>query len=300
MSTPMPEAKRMRVTANGAGYSVRIAGNGPPLLLLHGFTGSAESWAPLTALSKDFRTIAVDLLGHGQSDTPADPSRYTVEHAVADLLVILDRVLHPIDEAGTLERFGLIGYSMGGRVALRLALAIPERVAVLVLESASPGIEDPEERARRVRSDTELAAFTEQKGVAAFTRRWEAMPLFASQQRLSVPARAHLRDQRMRNSPRGLANSLRGMGTGMAEPLHDRLGELTMPALLIAGELDSKYAEQARLLRGLMPDARVEIVPDAGHTVHLEQPEPYERSILGFFGELAKRSAREQIGRDDE
>lgn len=278
------------IPVNGAHYCVTLAGSGPPLLLLHGFSGSSESWAPhRAALGAYFRTISVDLLGHGSSEVPSDPARFGIEHTVADLQALCEVLLSPLPEGGR-ERFGLLGYSMGGRVALHLALAWPEQVGALVLESTSPGIADPEERAKRRRGDEELAEFTERKGVAAFTRRWEALPLFASQRALPLPLRHQLREQRLRNTPRGLAHSLRGLGAGVPPPVHDRLGELTMPVLLIAGALDERYRAHAEAMQAVMPRAELAIVPDAGHTVHFEQPRAFDAAVLRFFGHMKEQA----------
>lgn len=264
------------IGANGVNYRVRVVGDGPPLLLLHGFTGSLHAWdvfVPVWAETR--RVVAVDLLGHGGTDAPNDPERYRMEQCVADLAALLDRL--------EVERADVLGYSMGGRVALHLAVAMPERVARLVVESGSPGIADEAERADRVQSDESLADAIERDGVAAFVGRWERLPLFASQAQLPRSARAALRAQRLRNRAVGLANSLRGMGAGAQPPLHHRLGELTMPTLLIAGELDEKYVRIVRDMAAAMPRARAVIVPDAGHTVHLERPEAFDRVVQEFL-----------------
>jgi 2-succinyl-6-hydroxy-2,4-cyclohexadiene-1-carboxylate synthase len=279
----------LRLAVNGVTYNVTLAGTGPPLLLLHGFTGSAATWTPhLHALAGRFLTIGVDLLGHGQSDAPADPKRYRMDRTVDDLLAMLDQLatsraahLHRTDEG----RPGLrvLGYSMGGRVALHLALAAPERIAALVLESASPGIANQAERTARMATDQELAGAIGRDGITAFVDRWESLPLFASQQRLPDEVRAQLRAQRLANSPVGLANSLRGMGAGAQEPLYDRLPDLSMPVLLIAGALDEKYRVLAQTMAANIPRARAAIVPGAGHAVHLEQPTAFEELVLNFL-----------------
>src|SRR5579871_1664991 len=158
----------------GAAYNVIAAGAGPPLMLLHGFTGCARSWACAQAqLSARFRLIMPDLMGHGASDSPSDPARYRIERCVADLIGIMD--------AMDVRQTHLLGYSMGGRVALAAALQHPARFASLILESASPGIEHRAQRRARVESDNELAAFIEREGIAAFVARWERIPLFSSQ-----------------------------------------------------------------------------------------------------------------------
>ncbi|HET9014289.1 MAG TPA: 2-succinyl-6-hydroxy-2,4-cyclohexadiene-1-carboxylate synthase [Thermomicrobiaceae bacterium] len=273
------------VEVNRLRLHVERQGSGPPLLLLHGFTGSGAAWAPqVAALSRRFDVVAVDLIGHGRSDAPADPARYRMEPAVADLVALLDRL--------EIERVAVLGYSMGGRVALHLALAAPGRLSALVLESASPGIDDAGERLARVRSDEALAARIERDGVAAFVDEWERIPLFASQARLPAEVWERQRAQRLAGSATGLANSLRGMGAGAMAPAGGRLGELALPVLLVVGELDVKYVALAREMAAAIPDARLAVVPDAGHSVHLEQPAAFAEIVLGFLEDAGRGTGR--------
>jgi 2-succinyl-6-hydroxy-2,4-cyclohexadiene-1-carboxylate synthase len=266
----------MELRVNDITLHLDQSGAGRPLLLLHGFTGSAATWAPfLERLGPQFRTLAPDLIGHGRSDSPPDGERYAIERCVGDLLAILDML--------EVERADVLGYSMGGRVALHLACAARGRVGALVLESSSPGIADAAERAARVAADEALAESIERDGLAAFVERWERLPLFASQSSLPHEARARLRAQRLRNDPRGLANSLRGMGAGSQEPLWEQLPALNIPTLLIAGELDAKYCALAGQMQALLPNARSAIVPGAGHAVHLEQPQLFMGNVLEFL-----------------
>jgi 2-succinyl-6-hydroxy-2,4-cyclohexadiene-1-carboxylate synthase len=266
----------MHIRVNDITLNVERSGAGRPLLLLHGFTGGATTWSPhLAQLALGFHTIAPDLIGHGRSDVPPDPARYRMERCVADLLALLDAL--------GVERADVLGYSMGGRVALHLAAAAPARVGALVLESSSPGIADPAERAARIAADEALADEIERAGLAAFVERWERLPLFASQAVLPEVVLERQRAQRLRNDPRGLANSLRGMGAGRQEPLWDRLAALAAPTLLIAGELDAKYCAITSHMAAALPNARTAIVPNAGHAVHLEQANAFVRNVLEFL-----------------
>ncbi|MPZ48869.1 MAG: 2-succinyl-6-hydroxy-2,4-cyclohexadiene-1-carboxylate synthase [Dehalococcoidia bacterium] len=273
-----------RMAVNGIELNVEVTGEGPALLLLHGFTGDVSIWEPFVPRWSTFRIIRVDIIGHGGSDSPADASRYSMEDAVADLLGVLDQL--------GVEDFGVIGYSMGGRLALHLALAAPARIWGLVLEGASPGIEDEAERRKRVESDAELAQSIMTRGIESFVTRWQGQPLFASQVRLPAEVFERQRQQRLANNPLGLANSLRGMGAGSQEYLLPRLRTLRLPALLLAGAMDKAYSEWARRLEDELRDAVVEIIPGAGHAAHLEQPEYFSREVLGFLQRCLSRQRR--------
>jgi 2-succinyl-6-hydroxy-2,4-cyclohexadiene-1-carboxylate synthase len=266
----------MQFNTNDIRLNVETTGTGPALLLLHGFTGSAATWSRFVPqLAARRRTIAVDLIGHGGSVSPPDPARYRMERCVADLTALLDALV--------VERADVLGYSMGGRVALHLAAAKPERIRSLILESSSPGIADAAERNTRAAADDALADSIERDGLAGFVDRWERLPLFATQAALPNATREQLRRQRLRNNPRGLANSLRGMGAGRQESLWQRLPTLNTPTLLIAGELDAKYRAITGRMSEILPQAQVKIAPGAGHAVHLEQPEAFLDAVLQFL-----------------
>ncbi len=265
-----------RVAVNGTTYAVSDLGSGPPLLLLHGFTGRASSWGPhLPAFRRRFRTIAPDLLGHGRSDAPSDPGRYALERQAADLAALLDG-LHAVPA-------NVIGYSMGGRLGLRLALDHPRAVSRLVLEGASGGIPHPARRAARRRADEALATRIERRGMPAFVDEWEAQPLFASERSLAPAVRQRRRRERLVNRAAGLAASLRGAGQGAQEPLHDRLTGLSVPVLLVIGELDPAGRERAAEIASLAPLAETEVIPGAGHAPHLERPAAFRRRVLSFL-----------------
>jgi 2-succinyl-6-hydroxy-2,4-cyclohexadiene-1-carboxylate synthase len=264
------------LTVNGVRYNVLVEGAGSPLVLLHGFTGCAAGWTPQVAAFKhDFTCIAVDLPGHGDTEAPADPTRYQMMPTVADLVAMLGQL--------GFTRATWLGYSMGGRIALGVGVLAPDAVAALVLEGATPGIADPAERAARVASDEALAARIERAGVIPFVDYWERLPLFATQARLPEERRAALRRQRLANTPRGLANSLRGIGQGAQPPLLDRLGEVRASALLLAGAEDTKFRGLATTMAAQLPDARVVLIPDAGHAAHFEQPEAFNKAVARFL-----------------
>jgi 2-succinyl-6-hydroxy-2,4-cyclohexadiene-1-carboxylate synthase len=265
-----------RFHVEGLGLHAEVTGTGPPLVLLHGFTGSADTWSGLTAvLAADYTVIAPDLVGHGRSDAPSDVERYRMPRAAADLVALVRQLGH--------ERAAWLGYSLGGRTALQVVADHPGAVEALILEGASPGIADADERAARVRSDETMAERIERDGVEAFIDTWEQVPLFASQLTLPAGTRAAIRATRTANTATGLANSLRGMGAGAQDPVLDRLAGIGVPTLLIAGELDTKYVEIARDMARTMPDATMHAIEGAGHAAHLERPEAFQRPLLEFL-----------------
>lgn len=261
----------------GLGLHVEERGEGPPLLLLHGFSGSVEAWGEriLSGLAGDHRVLAVDLHGHGRSDAPGDPARYALESVVEDLAWVL--------AASGASRAHWVGYSMGGRVALGAAVLAPERVDRLVLEGASPGLAGGADRRARRESDEELAQRLEAEGIDAFVEAWTALPLFASQRRLPEAVRATERERRGRNRPEALAACLRGLGTGSQPSLWTRLADVTSPVLLLTGEDDARFAELAGRMAAALPHATRVAVPGAGHAVHLEAPGAWLGAVGSFL-----------------
>jgi 2-succinyl-6-hydroxy-2,4-cyclohexadiene-1-carboxylate synthase len=219
--------------------------------------------------------VSIDLAGHGSTSAPSDLARYTMPETVRDLDAIATAV--------GASRADWVGYSMGGRVALHMALAHPARVRSLTIESASTGIEDAESRAHRRRSDDALAKRIEERGIEWFADYWGTLPLFETQWELPPATRTALHERRLRNSPAGLALSLRGMGQGAHDYVGGRLSELRGDVLFIAGERDHKYLEEARRAAGSAPGTRCIIVPRAGHTVHLEAPEAFAEALATLW-----------------
>jgi 2-succinyl-6-hydroxy-2,4-cyclohexadiene-1-carboxylate synthase len=222
------------------------------MVLVHGFTQTLAAWGPVAKrLAGRFEVVRVDLPGHGGS---------------GGVRVGFEEAAGLVGEAGGVGAY--VGYSLGGRLCLRLALDRPDLVRALVLIGGSPGIADPGGRAQRRDADEALARRIERDGVAAFLDGWLGGPLFAT-----LPVAAAGREERLANTAEGLAYALRRLGTGAQEPLWDRLGRLRPPALLVAGELDGKFAAVAReMAAAIGPGARVALVPGAGHAVQLERP----------------------------
>ncbi len=250
----------------------RPAGNP---VLLHGFTGSSASWgdALLDGLAgAGCAPVLVDLPGHGRNASGRGGSSIT-----------LDAALDSLDRAGGWPE-DLIGYSMGARIALHFAASRPDRVRRLVLESGSPGLGTEAERAARRAADEALGDEIVRDGIERFVDAWEARPLFESRARLPSDTLARQRAVRLLNEPESLAAALRGLGTGALPSLWDRLPTISVPTLLVVGELDTKFVDIAKRMTAAMPDARLVVVPEAGHTVHLERPAAWLAAVTSFLG----------------
>ena len=235
------------------------------VVLLHGFAGTGRVWDPVVARldGERYRPLAPDLRGHGSAATRRPVS---FEACVDDVLGL---VAHP---------FTLAGYSMGGRIALQAALAAPERIDRLVLVATTAGIEDPAERGRRRAGDEALADQIEHATIDDFIVRWTAQPLFAG----TPPEAAALwHADMLENHPAALAAALRGIGTGVMEPLWDRLSELRMPATVVAGERDAKFVALGQRLADELPNGELVIVEGAGHGIPREDPAAVAAAIAG-------------------
>ena len=246
----------------------------PAVLLLHGFLGAGSDWDEVVkTLREKFYCIAVDLPGHGLSlDLP--PATYTVEGAARELSRLIEDL--------AIGRPGVVGYSMGGRLALYLALRHPERCAGLFLESASPGLADEGERAARRKNDEEKARRLESGNFREFLGDWYRQTLFAS---LARNEELLLRtiEARLHNDPAELARSLRGMGTGSQPSLWGELSGLKVPTLAAAGELDKKFVQIGNRMKSESPMINFSEVPGVGHNVHGEAPESYTGLLQDFL-----------------
>jgi len=258
--------------------SFQQVGSGHPLVILHGFTGSAEAMLPLAKCLSEERTIyLIDLPGHGKTGLLNDLPLHGFEETIRllkDLLAHLD-----------LEEVDLLGYSMGGRFALGFAVAYPETVKKLMLVSSSPGLSDPNERRLRQRSDNDLAEQIIKDGVETFVDNWMQQPLFASQQRLDPTILEQQRQQRLANDAEGLAASLRGAGTGVQPSLWQSLNLVVADTLLIVGEEDPKFRRIAMKMTAKFDKSSISVISNAGHAVHLENLPALKSAICSFLVE---------------
>lgn len=255
-----------------------VAGDGPPVTLLHGFTQSGRSWRELISrMPEGWRWIVPDLRGHGDTQTRRG-APCSMETCTVDLELLWG-------ELGV-ERTHLAGYSMGGRLALHVAARKPARVLSLLTIGAHAGL-DEDARAGRRQGDEALAERIERDGVEAFVDYWGSLPLFAGLVRRGPAYITEVRADRLRNHGTGLACSLRGMGAGVMEPVWDELARVTFPSTFVAGQLDHDYVAWARRLASTVPNGRTEIVLRAGHSVHQERPDAFARVFANHLAAAA-------------
>lgn len=254
--------------------------NRPTVLFLHGFLGSGTDWRLVVEGLRDTcRSVCVDLPGHGRTPLPPQSEPLTMEDCAAALIARLDALRIP--------RCGLVGYSMGGRLALYLALTCPDRFDRVLLESASPGLRTEAERQQRRDHDEQVAqrldrAAHDPEMFRSFLGWWYDQPVFASLAK--DPARRDaLIESRRNNDPRSLAAALRGLSAGAQPGLWDRLDAYTRPVLLIVGELDRKYRQIAEAMSEGRRHIAVQSLADCGHNVHYENPTGYTTLLRAFL-----------------
>lgn len=244
-------------------------------LMLHGFTGDGLDYCWLSAHLSSRYTLAPDLIGHGKSPAPATLKDYTMSACVDQLEAMLDEV-HP-------EPVHLLGYSMGGRAALSLALRAPQRFCSLTLIGATAGLARDDERVARISQDELLASSIERDGVADFMMRWRQVPILLTQRQIEPTVLASMDARRLMASPQGLAMSLRGMGTGAMASSWERLGQLELPCALVTGAQDLKFDALAVQLQALLSNSMRIIIEGAGHTCHLERPKHLAPALEAFW-----------------
>ncbi|MDG6914625.1 MAG: 2-succinyl-6-hydroxy-2,4-cyclohexadiene-1-carboxylate synthase [Nitrososphaerota archaeon] len=259
-------------------FETRGGRSRPPMVLLHGFTGTHRTWDALAdRLGKTCFLIMPDLPGHGRSATQRSSASMSVRATADAVLRLMDAVCRG-------RRVALVGYSLGGRVALDLAARHPGRLSCLVLEGASPGLRLPEEREERRRADRALAHDIELRGLEWFVDYWQDTPLFAHQRLLPPEAFDAIRRDRLSNTARGLAMSLRAAGTGEMAPLWDELGGIATRVLVVVGSADRKYAEVGMDMWARIPGSSLAEVDGAGHCVHLDKPAEFVDLVEEFVG----------------
>jgi len=260
-----------------------VAGEGPPVTLLHGFTQSGKSWQEvITTMPQGWRWVVPDLRGHGETQTRPGVE-CTMDGCLADLEMLWDHL--------GVQRTHLVGYSMGGRLALHVAARKPERLLSLLTIGAHAGLEEDAREGRRL-GDEALAQRIENDGLEPFVKYWSGLPLFAGLERRGPSFVAQLRAERMSNTVAGLACSLRGMGAGMMQPVWDDLARVTVPSTFVAGQLDHGYVASARRLAAVVANGRVEVVLRSGHAVHQERPEAFAHVLANHLAAAGTPDSR--------
>jgi 2-succinyl-6-hydroxy-2,4-cyclohexadiene-1-carboxylate synthase len=256
-------------------YSLSYSPKGPALLFLHGFLGCRYDWdEQIEMIGGRYRCLRVDLPGHHYSCQNLPREEYAMPRTAALIVRLLDQC--------RIDRCGLVGYSMGGRLGLYLLTHFADRFGAALIESASPGLRTYEERGARRQDDARLAGRLREEPFDMFVRDWYAQPLFKTIDQGS-PRFAAMLERRADHDPSALAQSLQGMGTGAMPPLWSDLPGLDIPVLFVAGEKDEKYRRLADEMANLCPRGQAAIIPDTGHNVHFERPEAYSHALLDLF-----------------
>lgn len=274
--------KRMNIEieVRGCSYYLERVGKGESLVLLHGFAGSVGTWKTLQdKLAEQYDVIAIDILGHGRTACPLEASRYTMKEISLDLNEIFQKL--------ELKGFHLLGYSMGGRLALYFAYHYPDKIGQLFLESSSPGLKTVEERHQRQEKDNQLAQRILSNGIEWFVDYWLTLPIFQVKQdsqeiHQGLSKLHHLQKDA---NPIGLANSLKGMGTGAQDSLWPVLKEISCKTTLICGANDEKFCTINKEMQAILPNAKQIIFEGAGHRVHLECPNAFVQALMNELNE---------------
>jgi 2-succinyl-6-hydroxy-2,4-cyclohexadiene-1-carboxylate synthase len=247
--------------------------------MLHGFTGSLDDWREIHgSLNPNFNYIGIDLVGHGNSDSPVNVDKYSPQALSKQINDVLNNL--------SIEQVIILGYSMGGRAALNFAINHPNKIKGLILEGTTAGIQSEKIRNERIKIDEELADYIESHNIEEFVELWMSKEIFNTQRRFSNVKLKDIRKKKTLNSKIGLANSLRGFGTGRMGFFGNKLSHINCPVLLITGELDTKFTKINSVLKKKFPNAKHKIVENAGHNAHLEEPMKFVKVVNEFLSSL--------------
>lgn len=267
----------MKIVVDEVSYHIEVCGEGFPLIMLHGFTGCGANWKPFcSTLGEKSMLIMPDLPGHGRTKTDS------LDGAKFYFMPVVEQIIEVIDRLGY-DKVDMLGYSMGGRLALALSVMYPSRIRKLILESASPGLKTTQERKERSLSDADLAFSILEHGLVQFVGYWEDLPLFKSQKSLQPVKRALIRKQRLSNDPTSLANALWAMSTGMQPSFWESLDTITAEVLMIVGELDYKFCQIAEEMQKSLKNGQIYKVEQCGHAIHVEQPGKFGTIVSEFL-----------------
>ena len=252
-----------------------------PVIFLHGFTGGAIDWEFMFGeLPKPYFAIAIDLIGHGKSGSPADIKYYSEDFQIHLLNEVLTKL--------KISNCVLVGYSMGGRLAISFTLKYPSKINALILESTTAGIEDTDLRDERIKTDTELAERIKKDGIENFVDYWLSLPLFENLSKLDSEKISFIKENKLKNNPIGLANSLNGFGTGVMSSKWNELNSINCKTLLVTGELDIKFSHLNKRMKNIIQNSEHRIIKDCGHNTHLEKPNEFIILTQSFLKSLFK------------
>jgi 2-succinyl-6-hydroxy-2,4-cyclohexadiene-1-carboxylate synthase len=257
-------------------FNFILAGNpgGKVLVLLHGFLGNIADWKEsLFSFGDTFYCLAIDLPGHGQTRMDGRESSYSISNCAAGIMDLL--------AALKIDRANLVGYSMGGRLALYLAVYYPQHWYKVIVASASPGLPAGPAKKERWWADQQLAVKLEKGDIRQFVSTWYRQPLFASLRK--HPEFPELKKFRWHNNPLELARSLRGLSIGKQPSLWNKLTKIPLPVMMMVGEFDHKYKKIGRELIKKCPDITLKVVEKCGHMIHFENPQLFNGYVRSFL-----------------
>jgi 2-succinyl-6-hydroxy-2,4-cyclohexadiene-1-carboxylate synthase len=265
-------------------FNYCFQGNPDKLLIifLHGFMGNIYEFnQAIELLSEDFYCLTLDLPGHGETKVLSSEEHYTMQNTAQALIELLDK----LNIYNKYNKCFLVGYSMGGRLALYLALHYPERFAKVLLESASPGLATELERLERIKKDEQIARklvrTLEVRDFLNFLSHWYEQPIFGSIK--NHPAYSQMIQLRVQNNPSELAKSLRFMGTGCQPSLWEKLKDNKNPLYLLVGEKDEKFVAINKEMTNVCNFCQLNIISNAGHNIHFENTSEFVNNIKSFF-----------------
>ena len=259
-------------------YYLNVNINKPLILFLHGFMGNINEFdEAIKLLAEDFSYLTLDLPGHGKTQVLGGDEYYKIEPTAQAIINLLDEL--------KIDKCYLIGYSMGGRLALYLTLYFPERFIKVILESASPGLATEADRLERVRRDAQIAKKLSRSIIktdfATFLSNWYSQPIFGSIK--NHPEFERLLENRLQNHLTELTKSLQFMGTGNQPSLWEKLKDNIMSLLLVAGENDKKFRNINTEMANICKIAQLKVISNTAHNIHFENPVKFVQNIREFF-----------------
>jgi len=268
----------MKLNVNGIKFNVILnesdINNKIPIVFLHGFTGSANDWLFIfNQLPQNYYPIAIDLIGHGDSDSPEDNSHYTCGAIVYQINSIISQL--------KIERFVIVGYSMGGRAAISYSVKYPQKIIAAILESTTPGIEDISKKKCRVEHDLLLSDKIKKEGIDWFIDFWLKLPIFNSlKNKFDIDI---IKNEKTKNNVTGLSNSLSGFSTGLMNSYWEEIRLLEFPVLLLSGSTDQKFTSINKRMGELFQNAQHKILDGIGHNTHFENPQLFIKFVTEFL-----------------